>query len=860
MASLGAKTGNRRPLILALLLAVAASPAASGLSIEEAVANMANEDFAVREAGEEFLRGLALDDAPKVEALSQSADPEVAFRARRALLYVRLRLNDSFPADLAKKIARLPETSRHEARATVEQVLGLQPPSLLTLVGLHSEMLANAHRYSRVGGESLNALGDAISNAASSKTEPLQIAEIRPQIYRDETLALLANGFAKRHANNLESIVAVYSSWIAKRPGMLPLLAGAAIPLELARIQAAAAGTDAQIPQMLSLARSFPNPSDQRKVILARATQLLRSSPKFPIESLDREQGYTLFAALEDSWDPQMDLTAYRNFRQRFPEPHPNPESSTLEAIHLLEKDGPNASLALALNQPKDHAAVWLGTWLQANPEKIPNPLVIPPFKKDQRRHAHLSAFLNAMVPLRDLREMESNPKAMAAFEALLRDEQWIESALQANVGRILYFQWIRQGTLDAAIPKHLTGSTDRLRALGRLLVTKPESMAMINPAHQKPLDLQRILLGMLEQPLERPVAEVVFTHADEWVKLYPDMWREESFRFEIPRVESMAATRTEALHKLLSMAAKYPDVDADPDAGIRDNPARNTVLRSIKRYLEEASNFPTAKLTAEEGYLFFSIFGTNADAKKIFGERYMAFRKRFPEALPQTEALPLEALVLIEANQPNKAFSLSLLQESTAAAVWLGEWLNENPELLGKPLTLPNLGNRPRPHCDVFLQALAPYRTLAECQAHPKQMAALKRLIDTPEWLAAALRGEASSRLVCLHALLTGELDAMLATRLIGQPQAAVQLSGLLAEHPDLLATINPANQTGASLQPLVQGLAQANATPEQRAEINKVIEGWAKIIPGVLDKPAPVQKPRGDRAEGFQMQLQIR
>jgi alkanesulfonate monooxygenase SsuD/methylene tetrahydromethanopterin reductase-like flavin-dependent oxidoreductase (luciferase family) len=833
-------------------------PAVSALTFEEAVANMTNEDFSLREAGEDFLRALSLDDIPRLEALMLSPDPELAFRSRRALLFVRLRLDGPFPPDLAKKIALLPETNRRDTRATIDQLLGLQPLPILTLAGLHSEILANPHRYSRVGGESLKALGDALTTTASSKGEPLQIAEVRTLLYRNETLALLADGFARRQGANLEPIVGIYSSWVAKRPALLPMLTGAGIPLELVRIQAETQGANKQIPQMLTLARSFPSPSDQRKTILARMTQLLRANPSFPIDSLDRDQGYTLFAALEENWDPQMDVSSYHKFRQRFPDAHPNPESSTLEAIYLMEKEGVNTSLALALNQPNDRAAVWLGTYLQAHPEKIPNPLVIPPFKKDQRRHAHTSPFLNAMVP-RDLNEMQSNPKAMAAFEAILRNDQWIDTALQANAGRLLYFQWIREGTLDAAIPKHLTGSTDRLRALGRLLVTKPDSMALINPAHQSPLDLQRILLGMLEQPLPTAVAEVLFTHADEWVKLYPDMWKNDAFRFEIPRIESIAANRTEALHQLLSLATKYPNAKPDPGHGASQNPALGMLLRSIKRYPEEALTFPTAKLAAEEAYLFFSVFGSTPEAKKNFAERYRAFRKRFTEQPPELESLPLEALIYLDAKQPNKAFALSMLQDSTVAAEWVGEWLNENPEALEKTLTLPNLGNRPRPHCDALLGALAPYRTLAECQAHPKQMAALKLLIDTPEWLDASLRGE-SARLVCLHILHTGDLDQMLARRLSGQPQAAVQLGGLLAENPQLLGSIKPENQTAASLQPLVLGLSQANATPQQRSEIDKAIQEWAKTIPEVLEKPAPIQKLQPERNPRFQMQLQIR
>jgi len=833
--------------------------AASALTFEEALANMANEDFTLREAGEDFLRTLSLDDIPRLEALMLSPDPEVAFRARRALLFVRLRLIDPFPQDLAKKIAILPETNRRETRATIDQLLGLQPLPLLTLAGLHSEILANPHLYSRVAGESLKALAEAIIFTASAKAQSLQIAEVRPQLYRDETLALLADGFAKRQGSNLEPIVAVYASWLAQRPQMLPMLTGAAVPLELARIQTEAPEPNTQIPQLLTLARTFPSISPQRKAVSARVTHLLRSNPGFPIDSLNRDDGYTLFAALEENWDPQMDVSSYRKFRQRFPDAHPNPESSTLEAIYLMEKEGVNASLALALNQPNDRAAVWLGTYLQANPESIPNPLVIPPFKKDQRRHAHTSPFLNAMVPLRDLNEMDSNPKAMAAFEALLRNDEWIDTALQANVGRLVYFQWIRDATLDAAIPKHLTGSTDRLRALGRLLVTKPDSMALINPAHQSPLDLQRILLGMLEQPLPTAVAEVLFTHADEWVKLYPDMWKTDAFRFEIPRIESMAANRTEALHKLLSLATKYPNAKPAPDHGAPQNPALGVLLRSIKRYPEEALTFATTKLTAEEGYLFFSTFGSTPEAKNTYAERYRAFRKRFTELPPEQESLPLEALIYLDAKQPDKAFALSMLQDSTVAAAWVGEWLNENPAALEKPLTLPFIGNHPRPHCDALLGSLAPYRTLAECDVHPNQMAALKILLDTPEWLDASVRGE-SLRLLCLHILLTGELDQMLAKRLSGQPKAVVQLGGLLAENPQLLATINPENQTAASLQPLVLGLSQANATPQQRSEIDKAIQKWAKTIPEVLDAPAPVQTPQHERNQRFQMQLQIR
>jgi len=860
------KTSPLHRLLVALLatlvaLPVLAAPAAAAeLNFDEALAQLSAEEFSQREAGEAFLRALSLDDAPRLEPLLAAADPEVAFRARRALLWVRLRLNDSFPAELAAKIAALPEMSRRETRSTIAELLGLNPPALITLAGLHTELLTNAHRYNRFNPETLKNLSNAVTVAASSKSETLQISQVRPQLYSDQTLALLADGFAKRHAGDLAHVVPVYSSWVAKRPAILPLLAGSAIPLEIARIQAQNPEPNKQIGALLTLAASYPAPSEQRKAVLARMTQTLRANPTFPIESLDREQGYTLFAALEENWDPQMDVSAYLKFRARFPEPRANSETSTLEVVYLLEKDGPNAALALALNQPKDHAAVWLGTWMQAHPEKIPNPLVIPELKKGQNRHSHTGPFLNALVPLRELREIESNPKALAAIEAILRDEQWLELALKANVGRIVYFEWIRKGTLDANIPKHLTGSTDRLRALGRLMISKPESMAMINPAHQTPLDLQRILLGMLEQPLTPAVAEVFFTHADEWVKLYPDMWKTDGFRFELPRIESMAANRTEALHKLLSLATKYPNQRADAEAGISPNPAIGVLLRSIKRYPEEALNFPTAKLTAEEGYLFFSVFATTPEAKKNFAQRYRAFRKRFSEPPPEPESLPLEAFIYLDAKQPNKAFALSLLQTYVTAAEWTGEWLNENPEALEKPLNLPNQRNRDNAHqkCRALLEALAPYRTLAECQAHPKQMAALKVLLDAPEWLDAAVRGEAI-HLVFLHILLTGELDEMLAKRLAGQPEAATALGALFAQHPEALRSIKPENQSVATLQPFVLGLSQANPNPQLRADIDQILQNWAKAIPGVLDKPVPAPKPRQDGGQGFQLQLQM-
>lgn len=836
-------------LALLAVVAAAAVPAARAMTFEEAVTNLSSEDFALRDAGESFLRTLAPDDAPRIDALIQSADPEVAFRARRALFCLRLRLNDSFPADLARNLIDLPEMGRRETRATLAELLSLQPLPLITLAGLHSELLTHAHRYAPLNGDSLKSLAETITLAAASKSQTLHISQIRAADYHDQTLALLVDGFA---GQGLEPapVLAAYSSWVALRPSIIPLLARSTLNLEFARIEAANAAPNKQIGALLSLAASFPTPGPQRKAILTRMTELLRANPQFPVESLDRDQGYTFFASLEGNWDPLMDVSAYLKFRERFPQPHPNPQTSTLEAIYLLYKEGTNAALALALSQPNDHAAVWLGSHLNANPDKIPSPLVLPPVKKDDNRHPHLSGFLDALVGLRDLNEMESNPKAMAAVETLLRDPEWIDIALKANVGRLVFLQWIRAGTLDEAIPKRLSGNSDHLRALGRLLVTKPESMAMINPANQSPLDLKRILLGMLEQPLPRPVAEVLYTHADEWLKLHPDMWKTESARFDIPRIESMAADRTEALHKLLSLALK---TKGNPDYPRLRNPALDVLLRSINRYAEEAHDFPTAKLTAEEGILFFEIFGNISEGQYHFGERYLAFRKRFPEPLAEPESMSLEALVLLEDRQLNKAFSLSLLQESTAAAEWVGEWLNEHPEALEKPLPLP--ANSPRLHFETLLDNLAPYKTLAECHAHPKQMAALKVLIDTPEWLNAALRGQ-SRHLVCLHILLTGQLDSMLATRLAGQPEAVVTLGTMLAEHPELLASIKPENQSATSLQPLVLGLNQAQATPEQRAKITKTTAEWAKIIPRVLDPPTPAKKPRTNE---FQMHLEI-
>jgi|GEM_PF-6563761 len=616
---------------LAALLALGAVHSAAALTFEEAAAKLASEEFAEREAGEKFLSMLGMEHLPRLEALSKGPDPEVAFRSRRALLCVRLGLGLS--PEVAKKIADLRGMNPRQISAAIDQLLATDSLGLIPLAGLHTEMLTNVPAYAHLHSESRQNLCAALSATAALQTQPIDISQIHPQNYHAETLGLLAAGFSQRHRHNLSPILPVYSAWLATRPELRALLPDSAIPLELARIQANFPGPllqpgDAKkhIAQLLALANLFPLPSPQHKAVLAGITEVLPSSPHFPIESLELDQGITLLAALQDNWNPQLDITLYERFRQRFPHAVPA-KNTTLEVTYLIEKEGVNAALALALQQDNTHAAFWLGTWLQANPEKIPNPLKIPAFVKEERRQEVLRPFINALVPLRTLAEMEANPKAMAACQTLLADDEWLEAALKANVALPFFFHWIRQGTLDTAISKHLAGSTDRLRALGRLLVTKPESMASINPAHQSPLDLQRILLGMLEQPLQRPVAKLVFAQADEWLKLYPDMLRTNAFRFDIPRAESLSANGSEILKNLLSLAPKYSAAFA------KDDPAYLALLRSLNRFSLEAQTFPTTSLTAEEGYLFFSTFAATPATEKIFAERYEAFRMRHSKA-----------------------------------------------------------------------------------------------------------------------------------------------------------------------------------------------------------------------------------
>jgi hypothetical protein len=618
--------------VLAALLALGAMPAATALTFDEAASQLSSEDFAEREAGEMFLSTLGMDAEPRLEGLVKSQDPEVAFRARRALLCVRLALGATVPPEVLRKVTALREMTPREVRATVDEVLALKP-GLLTLAGLHTEVLNKAAGYARLNPESFELLSNTFKTSAAAPAEAVAIAQINPDLYRNETLGILAAGFAQRHAENLTPLLAAYSSWIAKRPELPPLLPEMAIPLEIARIQAdsrhaASPATAAknQVVEMLAFANSFPNTSRQRKLVLAGMAEGLRASNQSPIDALDLEQGITLLAALQDNWTPQMDASLYERFRQRFPKAQP-PKNTTLEVTYLLEKEGVNAALALALSQPNPHAALWLGSWLQAHPDKIPDPLLIPAIAKEKRGEALLRPFITGLVPQRTFAEMEANPGVMAASEALLRDEQWLAAALQANVALPFYFHWIRHGTLDAAIPKHLTGSTDRLRALGRLLASKPEAMAAINPAHQNPLDLQRILLGMLEQPLPRPIATVVFAQADDWLKLYPDMWRTNAFRFDIPRAECLAANGNEAIANLLRLAPKHAAAFA------KDDPAYVTLLRSLKRFSQEAQTFPTANLTAEEGSLFFATFAATPETEKLFAERYEAFRQRQAKA-----------------------------------------------------------------------------------------------------------------------------------------------------------------------------------------------------------------------------------
>lgn len=840
-----------RPLLVAVLVLGWVMPAAAEPSLAEAVANLNAEDFRVREDAEAVLRGLKPEEEATLVELTGSSDPEVAFRARRALMYVRLGMNGGFPEDLARQIASLPEQSRRESSATMARVLGLHPLPLLTVAGLHTELLNGAYKYNRVEPMQLSALSEAIIATAANRNQPVEMAKLRPEIYHNETLACLVTGYARLSANNFGAILPTYAKWVEKRPALVAMLNGPAVQLEMARITSLGKDPAQQIPRLLTLARNFPNPSEQRKVVLARMVQLLRATSDFPLESLDRDQGYTLFAALEENWDPQMDVSGYKKFRQRFPGPHPTPEASTLEAIYTLDTEGVNAALAMALRQPKDHAAVWLGTYLQSHPEAIPNPFVIPEVKKGQRRHAHLAPFLNALVPLRSLPEMEANPKAMATFEALLRDENWLEAALQANVARLVFFQWIRQETLDTGVAKHLKEDTDLLRALGRLLVTKPESMGLINPANQKPISLQRILLGMLEvTPVPRPAADTVFQYAEEWQRVHPELWKTDAFRYELAKAESLAPNRTAGLHALIKAAANYPS----------DSPMFALANRSMRRYPEEALTFPTEKLNQQEGILFFRTFGIGNDAKRNFASAYLKFRKRFPEPLPEPEAMPLEAIAMLDAKQPNKAFGLALLQDATFAAQWTGEWINEHPDGLDKPLTLPNLGNHPSEHCDALLGAIAPYQTLDEARARPAQMKAIQTLLDTPEWLDAAVRGK-NPKIVAFYFLLKNQLDDLLAKRVSGRAEFLTELGAILADHPEALATINPANQKPDDLKPLAQGIKRAGKNSIPPA-VQKTLEKWEATHPGSTTAPAEPQPDPRNRGRGqmqFQMQLQI-
>lgn len=807
------------------------SGVARATTFEQAAAELADEDFSVREDAERFLQALPLEDVPRLEALARQPDPEVAFRARRALLHVRLRMVESIPADLAAKIADIRNLPQGEISRAFQQLMEVDPHPLLTLAGLHSEILANRKRYPRVDDEIFAELSKSVAAAAAAASHGPEIARIRVDFYQDETLALLAEGYAKLHTTRLESILPVYSRWVAQRPGIVPLLARWGTALEITRIEGSTANPHEQVRGLLNLARKYENPSDQRKAVLARMTQLLREHPGFPVESLDLDSGFTYFAALEENWDPAMDVTPYRKFRDRFPGPHPEPEASILEATYLLEKEGFNAALALALRQRTDRAAVWLGTWLQAHPKAAPKPFVIPPLRKEERRHAHLTGFFNALVPFRTLPEMEDNPETMAVFHALAGEDKLLETALQSNVGRLVYFEWIRRGTLDESIPKFLAGSTDRLRELGRLLVTKPETMKLVDPVNQSAADLQRILLGMLEaSPLPPGIARVVFSQADRWQSVHSDLWQTDSFRFDIPRIESLAPTRREGLHGLLKMAVGFEE----------ETPAMGAALRAIRRYQADASDFPVALLTADEGYLFFRTFGTKPEAKKLFGDAYLEFRRRFPGPAPAPEACPLEVLTHLEEGQIEKAFGLALLQDSSASAQWIGEWLHEQPGALARPLFVPfNRGNLHQAKCDALLGGLAPWRTLAELDANPRVLAAYEVLAEAPVWIEAATRGS-NSHLACHHFLRAERLDKAVATTLSGKGKALNQLGEFLAEKPGLLAAIKPENQKTPDLRAILDGLSASNPDDARQKSILETVASWRQSHPGLPEKIA--------------------
>lgn len=225
--------------LLCLCLAGASLAPVAAMSLDEAETALCNDSFKVRQEAEEVIRKLGMDAFDRVERLTLSDEPEIAFRARTCLPIILMDVDDQFPPDLADKLRHIDNFSGQKLNRIVDDLKALDPARPVTLIGLinHWKFKHPASGDRRERFESpLTKMERALQIALSGDGALSMLGRIHPERYQPETLALVLNTLCKVRPHDITPILALHESWIPSQPEISRLLNADGYRLEVARI------------------------------------------------------------------------------------------------------------------------------------------------------------------------------------------------------------------------------------------------------------------------------------------------------------------------------------------------------------------------------------------------------------------------------------------------------------------------------------------------------------------------------------------------------------------------------------------------------------------------------------------------
>lgn len=421
------------PLVCLCLVGASLSPLV-GMSLEEAGAALGDESYQVREQAEQVIRLAGMADYDQVQQFSQSANPEIAIRARRSLPIILLGIDGQIPPDFAEKLRHIDDLSGRQLEPIATELASLKPTRLVTLIGLHSYWRTAAPATSEVAGELLATLEKAIVPALRGETALTDLHGLRAGLYHTNTLATVINGLCKSQQGDLTPLLPLLDAWAKVHASLPTLLNADGYRLELCRMATRAPDRSDALRDLLNLGTNGDLTPVQAEAVRRQLAEYKDDAASFPVSSLDKATGWYFFTVLGNDQTGKGYLDAYREYRKRFPVISETILlAQPLEVLLVLEKSGPCAAMDYAYKETNHGGVMLLAEYLHAQPELIREPLPLPELKDKQPYPYRPLKFLRIFAPYATDAEMRNHPEIAAAFDILAKDPHWNDVAKQAR-------------------------------------------------------------------------------------------------------------------------------------------------------------------------------------------------------------------------------------------------------------------------------------------------------------------------------------------------------------------------------------------------------------------------------------------